>query len=332
MIVTASRGSELATATAYIVGNQIPDAVITAKLISIYKGPTPNLMTGIAQTESSYRQFAERTLKKTISVALGLLWLCVNLAAEDLRGRPARIPVIAENMSALEVADLIDAATSHRFVRGRVVDFRVTDVDGDGKPELIALVDMSGRGHERLFAISQTPHGLSAFSLVAWRLDSLGGVLRDLNGDGKQEVVVPRVLTPYGGGYPPAEYPAVYVLTTQGFVDRSSSFTTYYLGELPRIEQRIADLGFLQGEQDIALRDALIAERDIIVRITGRDPAAGLTTAEQWAADKEPRRRILAAVVLRDIGGSRARATLEKLARDPNREVAEASRLRQLIE
>jgi hypothetical protein len=62
IIVTASRGNEEATATTYVVGNQIPDNVITAKLDTIYNGPTVNLFTGIAYTESSYRQFSEQTL------------------------------------------------------------------------------------------------------------------------------------------------------------------------------------------------------------------------------------------------------------------------------
>ncbi len=46
----------------YIVGTPIPDAEITARLIELYGGATPNLLTGIAAVESSYRQFAGRTL------------------------------------------------------------------------------------------------------------------------------------------------------------------------------------------------------------------------------------------------------------------------------
>jgi len=47
---------------AFVVGSPIPDATITARLVSLYNGATPNLLTGIAAVESSYRQFASRTL------------------------------------------------------------------------------------------------------------------------------------------------------------------------------------------------------------------------------------------------------------------------------
>jgi|SRR5215213_84649 len=48
--------------TAFIVGASIPNQQITDRLISIYNGATPNLMTGIAQRESSYQQFRVMTL------------------------------------------------------------------------------------------------------------------------------------------------------------------------------------------------------------------------------------------------------------------------------
>ena len=47
---------------AFIVGIAIPDQQITDRLLKLYHGATPNLMTGIAQQESSYRQFRVLTL------------------------------------------------------------------------------------------------------------------------------------------------------------------------------------------------------------------------------------------------------------------------------
>jgi len=46
----------------YVVGTAIPDTDITARLVSLYGGATPNLMTGIAKRESSYTQFVTRSL------------------------------------------------------------------------------------------------------------------------------------------------------------------------------------------------------------------------------------------------------------------------------
>jgi hypothetical protein len=258
---------------------------------------------------------------KTISFATLVLFCGLAVAA------PSPRPRFSDQMTPAEVADLIDEATGHQFARGEVRDFRVVDLDGDGNAELVAWDDISGRGHGRIFALSATPKGLRASSIVAFRIDSLNSVLLDLHHDGKIEAVVPRMMTPYAGGYPPAQYPAVYVLASEGLVDRSASFADYYVAtELPRLEREIADLDELQGESDVALRDAKVAERDKLLRLTGREASAGLAVSEQWAGDALPRRRILAASVLRDIGGEHARSILEKLAHDTDRDVAQSAK------
>lgn len=48
--------------TIYITGTSIPNSTITDRLVTLYGGTTPNLMTGIADRESSYRHFSTRTL------------------------------------------------------------------------------------------------------------------------------------------------------------------------------------------------------------------------------------------------------------------------------
>lgn len=46
----------------YVVGDAIPESEITARLMQLYaRGPTPNLLTGIADKESTYRQFSSRS-------------------------------------------------------------------------------------------------------------------------------------------------------------------------------------------------------------------------------------------------------------------------------
>src|SRR5262249_26844449 len=47
---------------ATVAGTQIPDEEITSRLISLYNGATPRLMTGIAQRESGYAQFSPSNL------------------------------------------------------------------------------------------------------------------------------------------------------------------------------------------------------------------------------------------------------------------------------
>ena len=56
-------GTSAHPVTAYLIGVSIPDADITAQLVNLYTGgATSNLMTGIAERESSYTQFVKRPL------------------------------------------------------------------------------------------------------------------------------------------------------------------------------------------------------------------------------------------------------------------------------
>jgi hypothetical protein len=61
--VTASQTSNMQEITVFITVVSIPDADITNQLMQLYAdGATPNLMTGIAEMESIYQQFANRSL------------------------------------------------------------------------------------------------------------------------------------------------------------------------------------------------------------------------------------------------------------------------------
>jgi hypothetical protein len=59
---TVTQGSQNQKVTFFITGTSIPDTTITSELDSLYNGKTPNLMTGIAEVESSYAQFSSRAL------------------------------------------------------------------------------------------------------------------------------------------------------------------------------------------------------------------------------------------------------------------------------
>jgi hypothetical protein len=64
LTVQASSNGETARPIeyAYVVGEEIPNPEIKSRLLSLYRGPTPDLLAKIAWIESSFRQFAERTL------------------------------------------------------------------------------------------------------------------------------------------------------------------------------------------------------------------------------------------------------------------------------
>ena len=62
LTVNAKQGPTTGSVTATITGVSIPNGTITSELVTLYDGATPNLMTGIAERESSYLQFTQSML------------------------------------------------------------------------------------------------------------------------------------------------------------------------------------------------------------------------------------------------------------------------------
>jgi hypothetical protein len=67
--VKATQSSNSDSTTAYVVGTAVPNSAISARLLALYSGATPDLLKKIAMQESGYRQFATRTL-----LGLRALW------------------------------------------------------------------------------------------------------------------------------------------------------------------------------------------------------------------------------------------------------------------
>lgn len=234
--------------------------------------------------------------------------------------------VAAQQFSPEAVARLIHDVTRGEYVEGKAEGYRFVDLDGNGALELVAWVDLSGRGHGRLFVISRTAAGYAHTSVPAAYVD-FPTVIRDVDGDGRMEIVLRRGLTPYGGGHARAEVATVFVFGPQGLADRSTAFHAFYEGvELPRISAALESARTRTADGDVAAADALEVERDKILRIIGGDANAGLKLAQEWSADARPRRREWAAVILGDIATPEARQVLGLLAADSDRGVAEAAR------
>jgi hypothetical protein len=167
-----------------------------------------------------------------------------------------------------------------------------------------------------------------------WVLASFSGRIKDLDGDGHSEVVLPVKLDPgdYRGARPTAVWPAVYAWSSGRFVDASSRFADYYRhGVLPDLDaklvkdrEQLTKLGVgVEGdelEQDIA---ATTMVRDKIARVTGERADAGVDRARQWMTSGSADLRQDAAAVFGDTGRT---SELETLARDPDPEVAAAAK------
>jgi hypothetical protein len=203
---------------------------------------------------------------------------------------------------------------------------------GGGNSNLLTLLDFSGRGVINIVTIySRGPAGkIKSQEIFGWHLDSLGRRLRDLNGDGKDELIVPTEIAAPGTWFPSMDtptWPAVYELEGGRYVDGSRDFPNFYNTEiLPALDKSVARLQHEAGV-DSGFGDALaqkILERDKILRVLGRNPTAGLSQAYVWMNSDDPQLLQCAVATFRDIGGhdEEMRAAQKKIGPAINHEMA----------
>lgn len=161
------------------------------------------------------------------------------------------------------------------------------DLANDGKIELVATLDVNGRGFfNALLVYRQEASGKISFEeLRGWDIGSLNKVVRDLNDDGTEELIIPTPVPP--GNWAPTRdtpaWPEVYRFDGQRYVDASASFPDFYDSEvLPVLEKRIENTGKVAAEKAEGQyrRALLVLTKDHILHVLGR----GLTPAEQEEA------------------------------------------------
>jgi hypothetical protein len=214
----------------------------------------------------------------------------------------------------------------------QIGDFKFIDLDSDGTTELIATLDHSGRRFFNTIVVISRQFDSFKFQKVSvWEMEKLTGIIQDLDNDGKMELFVRTSLTPYRGAQPMACWTAIYSMNTQGvYLEKSASFATYYEKMiLPTLEN---DITLLETPSNKGLagrshetqgdHDVRVVERDKVLRVIGRDPKAGLSTAKAWSKDPDTTKRVFAATVLADIGGSEADVILDQLIKDKDIDVS----------
>lgn len=201
-------------------------------------------------------------------------------------------------------------------------DFRVLDLDYDGRADLIATIDSSGRGFfNHLLVLHENGEQLTVQEVDVWDMESLDGAVQDLDGDGRPELLLRKNLTPYLGARPMAAWTAVFGFDGKQLVDRSVLFTQFYDSVLSRIDRDIA------ASNTEIRRDVLSIERDKVLRVLGRSVDAGLTSALRLVGSEDPVRRIFALSVLSDIEGSESASALRSLSKDLDPEVSARARV-----
>ncbi len=196
-------------------------------------------------------------------------------------------------------------------------EFTWADLAGDGTYQLVLTEEVSRRFYNALIVYNRNSAGkLSAQEIDGWEIENLSNVIRDLNGDGRDELIIPSA-------QPCAEYengglhiwPAVYRLENGHYVEASHDFPNFYDNEvLPKLNEGISKARTEQTEV------WLIMQRDTILRAIGRNPTAGLQQAYQWMNSNDPYLREEAAVVFGGLGGHKGE--LQTLRADENARVA----------
>ena len=274
-----------------------------------------------------------RLMKKVLPIAAILI--CALVGAGIAAGI-AEIPWNESNIQTLQGFDKSSVDALVNNLRGgdpmhaMVGGFGWYDLAGDHHYELVVTEDLSGRAFFDYLAIYQQDHAGKP-AVQQWiEGDGIGTdlskVVRDLNHDGKHELIIPRVLFSYSTSQT-FTWPAVYRRENGKYVEASRDFPAFYGKEiLPSLNKHI---GEDQAQpppgsrpQDIAAVATM--KRDKILRVLGRDPTAGLREAYQWMNSDDPQVLQCAITTFADIGGhdQEKRAASEALERALDREKA----------
>jgi hypothetical protein len=205
-----------------------------------------------------------------------------------------------------------------------IEQFRWVDLAGDGKLEL-ALIARSGPCCSALGLYWQDAPGKIRWETFV-NAGDLKEAIRDLNGDGKDELIIWKEIAEPGSWAPSIttpRWPSVYRLENGKYVEDSRNFADFYDVEiLPQLAQVEKAFEARRGRQDVGT----LLETDKILRVLGRDPAAGLQQAYQWMNSGDPQRIQGAIAIFRDIGGHEGELRSAQAALKPAFERERAAR------
>jgi len=234
-----------------------------------------------------------------------------------------QIDQLAWNQSNIATLRNLDKAIVERFVNEMSMDdvhktvgeFTWEDLAGNGRYELIVTLDVSGRAFFDYLAVYERDD--SGKISVQWfpeetAIGSLSSVIRDLNDNGKKELIIPTLFPSgaYGAGSVSAVWPAVYKLKDGNYVEASNEFGSFYDADvLPGLLKDLADAR-AKADAHKLISDTL--EKDKIFRVLGLDQTAGLDEARDWAQSNNPNLANAGAAILREINGNAGKASREK--------------------
>jgi hypothetical protein len=126
-----------------------------------------------------------------------------------------------------------------------VVEYKFVDLSGDGSVQLVCTLDYSGREHATVLMIINYQQGRMETAYLysgggGVGMGQLGGVIQDINGDGRNEVVMSYALVPFISPMTPTPYMEhIYVYRSGALVQADREFIDYYRTRLAVLRQDI---------------------------------------------------------------------------------------------
>jgi hypothetical protein len=224
-------------------------------------------------------------------------------------------------------------------------DFRIADLDMDGRYELVASIDYSGRQfcNTVLVVGPGTAKAANFFvrTVQAWNVSNVGSMYTPDGPGGRITLAVPQPLTDYDGAECVATWPVLYRLDHGRLNDVSAApeFHAFYRSQYDALGSEAGAGAFggkpaspaspVQAKKTITDPNApcKLITLDKLARFLGFHATAGLDRAQLWMNSGDTALRRKAVRVFADIGTDAAQSSLVTMSHDRDPVVAQSARL-----
>jgi hypothetical protein len=342
------------------------------KRISYRRGIKPRVM--LMGFEESNSQTADFTImSKNIIIVIGVICFavcfCTLLSARTAAAAPALASAdwsanaphsLAEKLpTRKEVEEFLGFSDTTDYTTDSLCSFTFADLHRTGSLSLIVASDTSGRGFcNGIGIIDRTVKGFESTDLPPTEIGQgidVSKLIKDIDGDGRLELVVNMTVGGYqGGAHCGLEWPVIYAWTGTSYADVSGQFKGYYRQRLAEVKLQLNEssptpapeqvetfesqppglrLWAIKPERALSVpgpaqrlanyhMDCLKAEAAKTERFLGISSDAGMGDAIKWSESEDPLTREFAATIFDDMGTPAALENLKNLTADSDSSVA----------
>lgn len=200
-------------------------------------------------------------------------------------------------------------------------------LSGSKSYSLVASIDINGRKFcNFVYVIHRRASDLNIQEIRGFGVDDVNTIVRDLDKNGKSELIITSELSPYAGARCVGGWSRVFNMESGILVDRSAEFKGFYNETLAELD---ADIQKAKKHETYDDSDSVICsqmEADKIKRFLGVSPSAGRTKAIEWAKSGDGWLRERGFAVLSDIGDAQSISVLARFAKDSDPDVADEAK------